>query len=140
MSANVSGSIPVPSVEDIMTWIPKPKMKPFFRPSPNKKSKLSLGARCKIKVPEDKKDTHGPFDGATVKIVSKKDFLARHTIKNIEPTKVVCKILSAPNAGKGVKVVGLEYPIRRAWLIEDGHKCACDLRVIMTSGCKCGGY
>jgi hypothetical protein len=76
-----------------------------------------------------------------VQIVSKKDFLSKHPIKSVEITKVVCKILEAPNAPFGVKVVGLEYPIRRAWLTVDGHKCDCDLqKVIMVSGCLCGGY
>jgi len=98
-------------------------MKPFFRKAPKKSSTFSIGSRCTVRVPKAARDTHGPFDEASVQIVSKKDYLARYPISSVEKNKVVCKILSAPNAPKGVRVAGLEYPIRRSWLIEDGHKC-----------------
>ena len=114
--------------------------KGFFRRVPKKTITFSIGSRCKIEVPESAKNTHGPFDGASVRIVSKKHFLSKHPIEKIELSKVVCRILEAPNAPYGVKVVGLEYPIRRSWLVEDGHECICDYYQVINKGCICGGY
>lgn len=113
-------------------------MKSFFRKVPKKPIMFSVGSLCKIKVPDEARDTHASFDGASIRIVSKKHFLSKHPIK-IEIDKVVCKILKAPNAPFGIKVVGLEYPIRRVWLVADGHKCICDYYQVVNSGCICGG-
>ena len=105
-----------------------------------KSSIFPIGSRCIIKVPSEAKTTHAAFDEASIEVVSKQDFLLRHPIK-VEVSKVICKILAAPNAPKNVKVVGLEYPIRRSWLVADGYVCNCDFRtVIMVHGCQCGGY
>jgi len=102
--------------------------------------KFEIGSRYIIEVPKESMDTHGAFNSASVEIVSKKNFISKHPIQ-VEPSKVVCRILTAPSAPDSIKVIGLEYPIRRSWLVSDGHMCDCDLKkVIMVSGCKCGGY
>jgi hypothetical protein len=116
-------------------------MSGFFR-TQSKPKKFSVGIICKVDVPEDYKQSHGAFQDAKVRIVSKREFLAKYVMENkIERNKVICKILEAPNAVKNVKVIGLEYPIRRSWLQVDGHKCTCSLKdTLMITGCVCGGY
>jgi len=99
------------------------------------------GARCKVCVPREYRKSHGTLNNAMIEIVSKKEFMAKYTAPKIEEDKVVCKIIKAPNSSAKMKLVGLEFPIRRTWLTRDGHKCDCDLRtILMVTGCRCGGY
>lgn len=101
-------------------------------------NKFSAGSRCKVIVPPSVKG-YDTIKDAIVEILSKKKFMAKKGIKSIPKDKVACRILEAPNAGQ-TKVVGIEHPINRSWLVLDKHKCNCDMKtVLMVCGCKCGG-
>ncbi len=114
------------------------KNNPFMRPA---LKTFDIGARCKVTVPREHRKSHGTLNNAMVEVVSKREFLAKYSAPKIEEDKVVCKIISAPNSSTKLKLVGLEFPIRRMWLMRDGHKCNCDLRTtLMVTGCRCGGY
>jgi len=121
----------------------KLKKSEFFTKKTNKNGTFAIGSRHRIILPEKYKDPRKNFEGALVEIASKNNYLHKLGLStsSIEKAKVICKILETPNADRDVKIIGLEYPIRRSWLVAEGHMCDCDLRkVLMVSGCDCGGY
>jgi hypothetical protein len=79
------------------------------------------------------------FVGATIEIVSNKDFYNRFpdVKRKIGEDRVVGKIISSSNK----KTIGHYYPFKRIWLSNSAiSKCTCDLKTtLMRYGCQCGG-
>lgn len=106
-------------------------------------SLFAIGSRHRITLPEKYKDPRKNFENALIEVVSKKNYISKLglAVTSVEKSKVVCRILETPNADANVKIIGLEYPIRRAWLNPVGHLCNCSIKeVLMITGCVCGGY
>ncbi len=103
--------------------------------------RFKTGEICEVVVPDEYKDTHDVFQGATVEIFSKKKYKLAHPKAKVPSQKIVIKIIKAPNAPHPETIIGVTYPLRRSWLISDGrHRCKCDLKtILMISGCTCGG-
>lgn len=118
----------------------------FFTKKHTSKKKFPIGTYCKVNVPKSTDSYYDSIRDATVKVVSRKDYVAKYPKFKIPKNTVICMILDAPNAPEPKirsNLIGFRYPISRSWLSieKKKHKCDCDMRtVLMVSGCRCGGY
>jgi hypothetical protein len=106
-----------------------------------KHKKFTIGSHYVARTKDSKSKSEAKIDGVCVEIISQKTKLQRSML--ITKDRVLCKIISVPNDSMEY-LVGLTYPFERNSLQaidSKGHKCNCDFyKVIMVTGCKCGGY